>query len=88
MDLTKLSDDDLIALQSGDLSKVSDAGLVILSGEKVVEQPKPTKRMTREEAVKEITSYPRPEQMQIGSAKDLGRQSGCFVHHKIQWLAP
>ena len=76
MDLTKLSDDDLIALQSGDLSKVSEAGLAIISGEKVVEQPAPAKRMTREEAIAEITSFPRAEQMQIGSAKDLGRQIG------------
>jgi len=36
----------------------------------------PAKRMTREEAIKEITTSPRPEQMQIGSAKDLGRQLG------------
>ena len=36
----------------------------------------PSKRMTREEAIKEITTSPRPEQMQIGSAKDLGRQLG------------
>jgi hypothetical protein len=36
----------------------------------------PAKKMTREEAIAEITSYPRPEQMQIGSAKDLGRQIG------------
>lgn len=77
MDLTKLSDEDLMALQSGDLSKVSDAGLAILGNEKVTEAPKePVKKMTREEAIKEITSYPRPEQMQIGSAKDLGRQIG------------
>jgi hypothetical protein len=76
MDLTKLSDEDLMALQSGDLSKVSDAGLAILGGTKVAEAPAPAKRMTREEAIKEITSYPRPEQMQIGSAKDLGRQIG------------
>jgi len=76
MDLTKLSDEDLMALQSGDLSKVSDAGLAILGGTKVAEAPAPAKRMTREEAIKEITSYPRPEQMQIGSAKDLGRQLG------------
>ena len=34
MDLTKLSDSDLMALQSGDLTKVSDAGLAILAGEK------------------------------------------------------
>lgn len=76
MDLTKLSDEDLMALQLGDLSKVSDAGLAILGGTKVAEAPAPAKRMTREEAIKEITSYPRPEQMQIGSAKDLGRQIG------------
>jgi hypothetical protein len=78
MDLTKLSDKDLMALQSGDLSKVSDAGLAILGGTKVVEAPAPApaKKLTREEAIAEITSYPRPEQMQIGSAKDLGRQIG------------
>jgi len=76
MDLTKLSDDDLMALQSGDLSKVSDAGLAVLSGTKVAESPKPTKKMTREEAIKEITTSPRPEQMQIGSASDFGRQLG------------
>ena len=76
MDLTKLSDDDLMALQLGDLSKVSDAGLAILSGEKVIEQPKPPKKMTREEAIKEITTPPRAEQMQVGSARDFGRQLG------------
>ena len=32
MDLTKLSDNDLMALQSGDLTKVSDAGLMMLQG--------------------------------------------------------
>ena len=74
MDLTKLSDDDLMALQSGDLTKVSDAGLAVLSGG--VEAPKPAKRMTREEAIKEITTSPRAEQMQIGSASDFGRQLG------------
>lgn len=76
MDLTKLSDDDLMALQSGDLSKVSDAGLAIISGEKPIEKPAPAKKLTREEAIAEITSFPRAEQMQIGSAKDLGRQIG------------
>ena len=44
MDLTKLSEDDLMALQSGDLSKVSEAGLFIISGEKVVEKPVPAKK--------------------------------------------
>jgi hypothetical protein len=76
MDLTKLSDDDLLALQSGDLSKVSDIGLSVLGGTKVAEAPKPAKRMTREEAIKEITTSPRPEQMQLGSASDFGRQLG------------
>lgn len=75
MDLTKLSDEDLLALQLGDLSKVSDAGLSILGGT-VVEQPKPPKKMTRQEAIKEITTSPRPEQMQLGSASDFGRQLG------------
>jgi len=32
MDLTKLSDDDLMALKSGDLTKLSDAGLMALKG--------------------------------------------------------
>jgi hypothetical protein len=32
--------------------------------------------MTREEAIKEITTSPRPEQMQLGSASDFGRQLG------------
>ncbi len=73
MDLSKLSDDDLMALQVGDLSKISDAGLAILSG---TEQPKPPKKMTREEAIKEITTPPRAEQMQVGSARDFGRQLG------------
>ncbi len=31
MDLTQLSDSDLLALQSGDLTKVSDAGLAVLN---------------------------------------------------------
>ena len=34
MDLTKLSDADLVALQTGDLTKVSEDGLLIISGEK------------------------------------------------------
>lgn len=33
MDLTKLSDDDLMALKSGDLTKMSDAGLMALKSE-------------------------------------------------------
>lgn len=76
MDLTKLSDDDLMALQVGDLSKVSDEGLAILSGEKPMEAPKPPKKMTKQEAIKDITTSPRPEQMQLGSASDFGRQLG------------
>jgi len=36
----------------------------------------PARKMTREEAIKEITTSPRPEQMQIGSASDLVRQLG------------
>ena len=75
MDLTKLSDEDLLALQLGDLSKVSDAGLSILGGT-AIEQPKTPKRMTRAEAIKEITTAPKAEQMQLGSVSDFGRQLG------------
>ena len=39
MDLTKLSDADLLALQSGDLSKMSDVGLASLSGQEPVATP-------------------------------------------------
>lgn len=39
MDLTKLSDADLLALQSGDLSKMSDVGLASLSGQEPVTTP-------------------------------------------------
>lgn len=39
MDLTKLSDADLLALQSGDLSKVSDEGLAHLTGEAPARKP-------------------------------------------------
>jgi hypothetical protein len=76
MDLSKLSDDDLMALQIGDLSKVSDSGLSILSGGVAIEQLAPPKKMTRQEAIREITTPPRAEQMQIGSAQDFGRQLG------------
>lgn len=44
MDLSKLSDADLLALESKDLSKVSDAGLAILSGGEA-QPPKPQTRM-------------------------------------------
>ena len=37
MDLTQLSDSDLLALQAGDLTKVSDAGLAILNQGKTKE---------------------------------------------------
>lgn len=36
----------------------------------------PVRKMTRQEAIKEITTSPRPEQMQLGSASDFGRQLG------------
>jgi hypothetical protein len=43
MDLTKLSDDDLMALKSGDLTKMSDAGLMALKGGSTQEtQTKPS----------------------------------------------
>lgn len=42
MDLTKLSDDDLLALRSGDLTRVSDQGLELLKSN----QPKPKEERT------------------------------------------
>jgi hypothetical protein len=36
----------------------------------------PPRRMTREEAIKDITTPPRAEQMQLGSVSDFGRQLG------------
>jgi hypothetical protein len=36
----------------------------------------PPRRMTREEAIKDITTPPRAEQMQLGSVGDFGRQLG------------
>lgn len=42
MDLTKLSDDDLLALRSGDLTRVSDQGLELLKSS----QPKPKEERT------------------------------------------
>lgn len=42
MDLSKLSDEDLLALKAGDLSRVSDAGLMAMRGAAPkVEEPKP-----------------------------------------------
>jgi hypothetical protein len=41
MDLSKLSDDDLMALRSGDLSRVSDAGLMALRGGAPQAAPRP-----------------------------------------------
>jgi hypothetical protein len=41
MDLSKLSDDDLMALRSGDLSRVSDAGLMALRGGASQAAPRP-----------------------------------------------
>lgn len=41
MDLSKLSDADLEALASGDLAKVSDAGLMVMSGQEIPQPKKP-----------------------------------------------
>ena len=50
MDLTKLSDADLMALQSGDLSKVSDVGLASLSGKRAPKQDDAMDKQLRESA--------------------------------------
>ena len=38
-DLSKLSDEDLMALKANDLSKVSDEGLAVLSGKPIIQAP-------------------------------------------------
>jgi hypothetical protein len=50
MDLTKLSDADLMALQSGDLSKVSDAGLALLSATKEDKATRAAKNLEEDRA--------------------------------------
>ncbi len=66
MDLSKLSDSDLEALQSGDLTKLSDAGLNHLSG-------KPTKT-SREESLSDI-----PNAFGTGFNQGLTRLAGLPV---------
>jgi len=55
MDLSKLSDADLMALKSGDLTKVSDQGLMAMKGEPAPEQPKSGLR----QALDVLTAGPR-----------------------------
>ena len=45
-DLSKLSDEDLMALKANDLSKVSDEGLAVLSGKPIVQIPANTTTVT------------------------------------------
>ena len=68
-DLSKLSDKDLEALASNDISKVSDAGLAILSGET-------PKKKTKQEQINEALTVPQKSPMSLGSVDDIFRQLG------------
>lgn len=86
VDLTKFSDDDLMALKSGDLSKVSDAGLATLKGQ----QPVPDEPTTFQRAGVAVAkglarTYYRPAIDLMGAMNALDKASydaGGFVTDK------
>ena len=58
MDLTKLSDEDLLALHKGDLRSVSDAGLAMLAGGQSEQTPKEQPLTWKEAAASGIERFP------------------------------
>lgn len=87
MDLSKLSDKDLEALSSGNLSAMSDAALMLISGEQ--EKPTKTKKpgLTKQEALKYLFSMPETPTMETGNAADLLRQLGLTARAGIMGAA-
>jgi hypothetical protein len=78
MDLTKLSDADLMALQSGDLSKVSDAGLAMLSGGSSVapvQQPAQPKEFGMLDGVSKFLQSAKQGQTNLGAGLVRGAGS-------------
>lgn len=59
VDLTQLSDEDLVALKSGDITRVSDAGLMTLKGAPAVRQPMQEPAFERE--ARQLTGTTGPE---------------------------
>lgn len=87
-DLSKLSDKDLEALASGDLASMSDAALMMISGQA---EPKPSKSpyagMTKQEMAKSLFAMPAMPSMETGSASDLLRQLGLTARAGIMGAA-
>lgn len=69
MDLSKLSDDDLLALKAGDLTKVSDAGLMVLKGDppQAAEPPPSFGQMMKREVMNSV-----PVQAGLGAIRGAG----------------
>lgn len=80
-DFSKLSNADLDALASGDISKVSDAGLLILSGEPV------KKKKTAPEMLKEAVIPAERPPLSIGSVEDVLRQLGLTARAAVTGAA-
>lgn len=79
-DLSKLSDKDLEALASNDISKVSDAGLAILSGET-------PRKKTKQEQINEALIIPQRSPMSLGSVDDILRQLGLTARAAVTGAA-
>ena len=79
-DLSKLSDKDLEALASNDISKVSDAGLAILAGEA-------PRKKTKQEQINEALTVPQRSPMSLGSVDDILRQLGLTARAAVTGAA-
>jgi hypothetical protein len=79
-DLSKLSDKDLEALAGGDITKVSDAGLSILSGET-------PRKKTKQEQINEALIIPQRSPMSLGSVDDILRQLGLTARAAVTGAA-
>lgn len=90
-DLSKLSDKDLEALASGNLSSMSDAALQIIAGGTEVKAPKVSKSpyagMTKQEIIDSVMTPPKMPSMETGSASDLLRQLGLTARAGITGIA-
>lgn len=90
-DLSKLSEKDLEALASGDLSSMSYDALQIIAGEPQVQALKLSKSpyagMTKKEIVESAMTMPQGPTMGTGSASDLLRQLGLTTRAGITGVA-
>lgn len=86
MDLSALSNEDLIALKSGDLGKVSDAGLRSLKG-----GPKDYKALYKPEAVDPTEGMDTWDRFFAGAGKalsDTGLGLKQVASHVVPWMDP